>query len=160
MPFRNCHFTVLYYIRQNYGGILVKNIYNNWKKSENLLEKILKWFTFGRGGGFWKVNRRFTFLYFFSFWNLPLPNDHSVWIAAIGFDGSANKCESIINKKSLSYHKISQRHVCRIWDILHLWKGIKKLDGVAKLITDSPLKWFGKRTFISFKRRTPCFSCQ
>ena len=73
-----------------------------------------------------------------------LPNDHSVWIAAIGFDGSANKCESNINTKSLSYHKISQRHVCRICDILHLWKGIKKLDGVAKLITDSPPTSYNK----------------
>ena len=62
-----CHFTVLYYIRQNYGGILVKNIYNNWKKSENLLEKILKRFTFGRGGGVLKSEPpvHFFTLYFF-----------------------------------------------------------------------------------------------
>ena len=32
----------------------------------------------------------------------------------------------ICNTKSISNHKSLQQHVCRICDILHLWKGIDK----------------------------------
>ena len=40
MPLRYCHFTGLYYIRQNYGGILLKkNMYKSLKKLENILLK-------------------------------------------------------------------------------------------------------------------------
>ena len=57
MPFKYCHFTVLYYIRQNYGGKLVKYIYiKNEKKIFISFGKNIKavYFRARGGGGFEK----------------------------------------------------------------------------------------------------------
>ena len=63
MPVKYCLFTVLYNIGQNYGGILVKIYIYELKKSECFLEKILKRFTFERGG--WGVLKSEPAVHFF-----------------------------------------------------------------------------------------------